>query len=136
MYCIKTYLLNKVIERAKESSNYNSFVELMQMYPLTDDDIAAAQQAVLWYFTNYGESTQGLYDKTSDTSSGWLNYTEDGENYKSLSDYNLETNEGRQRQIQAEMLYKYLIKTAKEDWNLQNVQITLDGTEEIYNKTK
>ena len=29
-----------------------------------------------------------------------------------------------------------LIKTAKEDWNLQNVQITLDGTEEIYNKTK
>lgn len=29
-----------------------------------------------------------------------------------------------------------LIKAAKEDWNLQNVQITLDGTEEIYNKTK
>lgn len=29
-----------------------------------------------------------------------------------------------------------LIKVAKDDWNLQNVQITLDGTEEIYNKTK
>ena len=82
---------------------------------MTDTDVKAVQQAALWYFTNYGESTQGLYDKTSDTSSGWLNYTEDGENYKSLSDYNLETNEGRQRQIQAEMLYKYLIKTAKEN---------------------
>lgn len=29
-----------------------------------------------------------------------------------------------------------LIKTAKKDWSLSNVQITLDGTEEVYNKTK
>lgn len=29
-----------------------------------------------------------------------------------------------------------LIKKAKETWHLRNVQITLDGTEEIYNKTK
>ncbi len=29
-----------------------------------------------------------------------------------------------------------LIKSAKNDWNLQKIQITLDGTEEIYNKTK
>ena len=29
-----------------------------------------------------------------------------------------------------------LIKEAKEDWNVQTVQITLDGTEEVYNKTK
>lgn len=29
-----------------------------------------------------------------------------------------------------------VIQKAKDIWNLQNVQITLDGTEEIYNKTK
>ena len=29
-----------------------------------------------------------------------------------------------------------LVRTAKNDWNLVNVQITLDGTEEVYNKTK
>ncbi len=29
-----------------------------------------------------------------------------------------------------------IIETAKEKWNLKSVQITLDGTEEIYNKTK
>lgn len=28
------------------------------------------------------------------------------------------------------------IKKAKENWNLKNVQITLDGTEDVYNKTK
>lgn len=29
-----------------------------------------------------------------------------------------------------------LIKKAKEEWNLRSIQITLDGTEEVYNKTK
>ena len=29
-----------------------------------------------------------------------------------------------------------LVKRAKYDWNIRNVQITLDGTEEVYNKTK
>ena len=76
---------------------------------LTRDDITAVQQAAIWYFTNYGEEN-GKYDKTQDT--GWLNYTTDGVAYTSLGDYNLSTNEGRQRQEQAEILYKYLIKTA------------------------
>ena len=43
---------------------------------LTDDDIAAVQQAAIWYFTNYGEEN-GKYDKTLDTA--WLNYTTDGD---------------------------------------------------------
>ena len=29
-----------------------------------------------------------------------------------------------------------LIRTAKDEWNLKNVQITLDGTETVYNETK
>ena len=31
---------------------------------------------------------------------------------------------------------KEIVRKAKEDWKLKNVQITLDGTEEIYNKAK
>ena len=79
--------------------------------PLTRDDIAAVQQAAIWYFTNYDDKPEGKYDKTDD--SGWLNYTLVGSSYTSLSDYKRhETDEGYQRQMQAEQLYKYLIKTA------------------------
>ncbi len=79
---------------------------------LTRDDIAAVQQAAIWYFTNYDDTPEGKYDKTDDTA--WLNYTLNGSTYTSLSAYNYdgETNEGIQRQEQAEVLYKYLIKTA------------------------
>ncbi len=82
---------------------------------LTRDDIAAVQQAAIWYFTNY-ENDGGKYDKTLD--SGWLQYTEDGNNYQVLSNYkNHEGYDGKQRQQQAEKLYKYLIDTAKENAN-------------------
>ena len=82
---------------------------------MTDDEINSIQQAALWYFTNYGEE-DGKYDKTANT--GWLNYTEDGTTYKNLADYNPTSvtpanSLGAQRQTQAEMLYKYLINTAK-----------------------
>ena len=85
-------------------------------FALTDDDIEAVQQAAIWYFTNYGDS---VYDKYNSTA--WLNYTTDGSTYTSLSGYyadtapnaNGNTNSGAQRQSQAEMLYKYLIDTAK-----------------------
>ena len=82
---------------------------------LTDDEINTVQQTALWYFTNYGEEN-GKYDKTANT--GWLNYTEDGTTYNNLADYNptsvIPANSvGTQRQQQAEMLYKYLINTAK-----------------------
>ena len=80
-------------------------------YKLTDNDIEAVQQAALWYFTNYGEENN-KYDMTAN--SGWLNYTLDGNTYEPLSDYQIGTYEGRQRQEQAEALYKYLINKAKE----------------------
>lgn len=82
---------------------------------LTDEDIMAIQQSAIWYFTNYKEEN-GKYDKTTDT--GWLNYTLDGNNYDSLSGYNPTSvepgrSDGTQRQQQAEILYNYLIRTAK-----------------------
>ena len=90
--------------------------------PLTRDDIAAVQQAAIWYFTNHDDTPEGKYDKTDPNDTGWLNYTLDGSTYTSLSDYNQgEVNgiedEGYQRQQQAEQLYKYLIKTAIENAN-------------------
>ena len=78
---------------------------------MTRDDISAVQQAAIWYFTNYGEENN-KYDKTSNTD--WLNYTTDGNSYTSLSDYKRQDgDDGLQRQQQAELLYKYLINTAK-----------------------
>ena len=89
-------------------------------YNITDDEIEAIQQAAVWYFTNYGE-----YDKYGtgavDEFTSWLWYTSDGSNYSNLSSYNptgaANVNEGAgyARQKQAEALYRYLIKTAKEN---------------------
>ena len=84
-------------------------------FDITDDEIKAIQQAAIWYFTNYGEENN-KYDKYNNTA--WLWYTENGSTYKNLSDYNpTETvpnaSAGHQRQEQAELLYKYLIDTAK-----------------------
>ena len=69
---------------------------------LTRDEIAAVQQAALWYFTN--NESQG-FDKTENT--GWLYYTENGTRYQTLDVVS------RQRNEQAEKLYNYLIQTAK-----------------------
>ena len=82
---------------------------------LNEDDVKAVQQAALWYFTNYGDS---VYDKTNNT--GWLNYTTDENTYTSYSSYNPTGvppagSIGAQKQTQAEMLYKYLIRKAKEN---------------------
>ena len=82
---------------------------------LTLDEVKAVQQAAIWYFTNYGEEN-GKYDKTDDDV--WLNYTEDGISYTSLSSYNptnvpIGESYGTQRLEQANRLYNYLINTAK-----------------------
>ncbi|MCF0124399.1 MAG: Cys-Gln thioester bond-forming surface protein [Clostridia bacterium] len=87
---------------------------------IKDGEIEAIQQATLWYFTQYGDTTKD-YDKTDDTH--WLNYTLDGNSYESLANYNLANREGQQRQEQAELLYKYLIDKA-----IENAAKYEDGT--------
>ena len=120
---------NELIKKANIVIGQGGFEEEAK---ITDDDIKAVQQAALWYFTNYGENPT-LYDKTGENTTGWLNYTEDGNTYTSLSGYNptnVDPNSsyGVQRQQQAELLYKYLIKNAKENAskydNLTTTQIT------------
>ena len=96
---------------------------------LTRDDIAAVQQAAIWYFTNYGEEN-GKYDKTSNTA--WLNYTTDGNSYDNLSDYNPthtvpQQSEGQYRNDQAELLYNYLINTAKANANNYSSLTTIEA---------
>ena len=82
---------------------------------LTVDEVKAVQQAAIWYFTNYGEEND-KYDKTDSVDGIWFFYTEDGRNYTSLSDYGkYEGQLGYIRQMQAQMLYNYLINTAKEN---------------------
>ena len=117
---------------------------------MTSDEISAVQQAAMWYFTNYykrDESAEDYaeldvhdekYDKTSST--GWLNYTLDGVKYDSLSKYNptgVAPNDGygSQRQAQAEILYKYLIKTAKENANKYTDVSKLGAPAKVNTKT-
>ena len=105
----KTELLAKVKERARTDSSASSYYNQMDQYPLTDDDIDAIQQAVFWYFSNYGESRYDKYNATS-----WLNYKiESMTSYESLSGY--EAPKGAVRNAQANVLYKYLIETAEEN---------------------
>ena len=97
-----------LIENAIGKETYESYTDEQK---ITDSDIKAVEQAALWYFTNYGENNNGLYDKTENTS--WLNYTEDGDTYSSLSDYkrwdgDTEVEIGEKRQEQAELIMKYV----------------------------
>lgn len=118
----KTELINTILDCAKYDKDYlsyNAAVELMEAYPLTDNDINAVQQAVIWYFTNYGEAN-GKYDKTGNSS--WLNYTLNGTDYNALANYTPnglqpQYDAGQARSYQAEILYNYMIRTAKQKAN-------------------
>ncbi len=91
-------LLNKAMQ--KFSVEYQT--------PITDDDIDAINQALIWHYTNPNDSRYDLYN-TKD----WIGYTEDGETYELLSLYNEETQEGKDRVNQMEALYKYLLDTVE-----------------------
>ena len=86
---------------------------------LTTDDIAAVQQAAIWFFTNYDEKAgvDGKFYKLDEVV--WLNYTLDGNNYEPLSDYQGEgiKDEGEQRNEQVNLLYNNLIKKAVQNAN-------------------
>ena len=115
----KTTLLNIVKEQAETLDDEMLF----ETYPLTTNDIAAVQQAVLWYFTNY-EEEEGKYDRTEETN--WLYYLVDehsADNYQSLTNYNPDqklpqSSRGTARSKQASLLYNYFIDKAKA--NAQN----------------
>ena len=106
----KEELQQNVIQYASQyDANHSSYIGLLYEIPLTDDDIVAAQQAAIWYFTNYEDKT---FDKT--TNVGWLNFTtsENGSYTSFTSGYG---EQGRSRGNGAEALYNYLIATAKEN---------------------
>ena len=140
----KKALLDEVLNYAKQpDSGYTDYVELMENYPLTDDDINAIQQAAIWYFTNYykvdtnaekyTETTEHdtKYDKREDK--GWLNYTLDGTTYKPYSNYKPnglqeQYDAGQARTYQAEVLYNYIIRQAKANANkYTNITTTTSG---------
>ena len=83
---------------------------------LTDTDIKAVQQAVIWYMTNYKVDNNSKFDKTN--TSDWLTLTvNDGNSYTQLTNYNQSTNEGKARYDQANILYNYLINSAEKNAN-------------------
>ena len=135
----KQDLLDAIINYAKQSdSGYTAYVELMQAYPLTDDDIKAVEQAALWYFTNYDEDN-GKYDKTDDK--GWLYYTLNSMTYSNLADYipdgqRPQPGAGQARSYQAEILYNYIIREAKANaHNYSDSSSTSAGAPAVVNTT-
>ena len=73
---------------------------------LTDADMQAVQQAVIWYFTNG-------YDNYE--SEDLLKISTDMEKYNSLMDYKKTEGEGPSREEQAEALYNYLVDSANKN---------------------
>ena len=62
------------LEANGASNGYPDYADVI----LTRDDIAAVQQAAIWFFTNSEEGTK--FDKREDTT--WLNYTLNGNDYE------------------------------------------------------
>lgn len=130
----KQEIIDRVLEAAMYNdhyvNDYSAYVEMMEAYPLTDNDIRAVQQAVLWYFTNYYVGTQQngsyqesnvhemMYDKTG--SKSWMYYnTREETSYQPMDNYGLEEailpsqTEGMARKYQIEILYRLMIEYAK-----------------------
>ncbi len=85
---------------------------------LTENEISAVQQAVIWYFTNYEKD--GDFDQTGKTN--WLYYYKEdndqiwdvgGKHYTDLAEYQKESSQGKARSEQARALWYYIISNAK-----------------------
>ena len=118
-----------------EGYDYSDKVnELEYYYTLTETDIKAVQQAVIWYYTNAVIDGNKAYDNTDATD--WLTLTmNNGSTYQQLFDYNrATTGEGPARYEQAHILYNYLIDSAEKnasnytsDGYLKPVEINISG---------
>lgn len=103
-------------------------------WALTDNEINAVNQAVLWYFSNYykvdetvtntyKETTEHetLYDKVGQHTFSWLNYTTDDETYHVFTSSEDAVGQGNNvnpinsRAMQAGALYEYMISEAKKN---------------------
>jgi len=110
-----------------ENENYIDII-------LTDADIEAIQQAAIWYYTNNESENYKNKDNT-----GWIYYTKNGESYIELTSYSERGNEGKIRNEQANILYRYLIDSAEANKNLYNdkgsltepVKVNTDGLDII-----
>ncbi len=116
-----------IVDKVTKDDDYIAYREYAdaiigadEEHKITPYDIKAVQQAALWYFTNYGEDTEGgdVYNKTDDK--GWIYYTTNSTDYNHFSNYrvtgdNAHNTAGEIRDAQAELLYNYIIKTAKEN---------------------
>ena len=119
-------LLNKAMQ--KFSVEYQT--------PITDNDIDAINQALIWHYTNPNDSRYDLYNVED-----WIGYTEDGETYELLSAYNVETQEGKDRVNQMEALYKYLLDTTELEtisgYEVNDTCVVKEDLEkEVYLRTK
>ncbi len=109
-------------------SNYESRKEdlwKLLMEKFTDDDIKVVQQAAIWYFTNYNEipgltnaavesnGTLSLYYKNTSSDLSYTPLSDYGEDLLQNSDGRVK--EGKLRSELADLLYKMLVKEAKEN---------------------
>lgn len=125
---------NQLLQNAFESefSNINSFFydwKVNELY-ITDDDIEVIQQWALWYFTNASETNANVFHtevlpalQISQTGIG--THTPLGDEGPELTDWADPTKEGYVRQQEAEILYNYLINTAKANSNYSKVPTTI-----------
>ena len=125
---------NKLLKNAfaSEFSNVNSFFydwKVNELY-ITDDDIEVIQQWALWYFTNENESNSNIFHtdvlpalQISRTGIG--SHTSLSDEGPELTDWADSTKEGYVREQEAEVLYNYLINTAKANSNYSKVPTTI-----------
>ncbi len=129
-------LLGKAFASEFSNVNSNFFDMTVDELFITDDDIEVVQQWALWYFTNMKEANHTTFS-TSDLPKILVNTTGTG-TYNNLSDTGVyptgwadpSQKTGQIRQLEAEILYKYLITEAANNSNYskQPTAITLNST--------
>ena len=115
---LENFFTKAVTNLSKDDLDQTEYDDKMK-FMLLESDVKAVQQAAIWYFSNHDEIDKfnDIYNKMNSTD--LLNYTKDGNSYASLNNYDFgfekedQAGSGRYRNIQANVVYKYLISTAK-----------------------